>query len=170
MRLVTILLGLLIMAEDIYGFSIRLADGSEKSLSEFKGKVIIIVNTATKCGYANQLSELQILHEEFAPKGLVVLAIPTNDFGRQEPLSGQELLSYCSNNHGAKYLISDRLSIKDPIFDYLTSHSNSVPKRVLWNFEKFIVDKNGKVRFRFRSRTSPTDPSIKEAITKLLQE
>ncbi|MCS6960930.1 MAG: glutathione peroxidase [Deltaproteobacteria bacterium] len=159
-------------AQSLYDFKIPLTNGQTLELGSFRGKVVVLVNTATKCGFAGQLKELEQLRSMHETKDLVVIAIPTNDFGGQEPLSGETLKEYCTAKHGAKYYIADRMSINDPLFKFLTRESkvklNSFPERILWNFEKFIFDKEGNLRFRFRSHQSPISGKFKKAVESLL--
>ncbi|MCS6893022.1 MAG: glutathione peroxidase [Deltaproteobacteria bacterium] len=162
---------IMLVGQAVYDFEVKPSSGETLKLAEFKGKVFMIVNTATKCGFASQLSELEELRSVYENKGLVILAIPTNDFGSQEPLNGEELKRYCSEKHGAKYLVADRMSVSDPLFQFLTQESReklgSFPERIIWNFEKFIFDRTGNIRFRFRSNQSPISEKVKKAIESL---
>ena len=140
-------------------------DGRIISLSDFKGKFILIVNTASKCGYTKQYQDLQSIHEEYKDD-LVVIGFPCNDFGSQEKGSNKEILNFCQKNYGVEFLLSKKIKIKGeechPIFTWLTKKSlNGVlDHKVSWNFNKFLISRNGNLLGAFSSSTKPHDTEI----------
>lgn len=148
----------------IYEFSFTSIDGKEISLSDFKGKNILIVNTASKCGFTKQYKELQQLHENYADD-LVVIGFPANNFKNQEPGSNEEIATFCEENYGVTFLLSEKVSVigedADPLFKYLTTADNPDFKGdIEWNFEKFLINKEGKLIHRYRSKVNPLDSII----------
>ncbi|MEO6150187.1 MAG: glutathione peroxidase [Mucilaginibacter sp.] len=143
------------------------------SLSAFKNKVLLIVNTASQCGFTPQLSELVALKEEYAGQDFEILAFPSNDFGGQEPLEGEQLASFCEVN-AKNYPSFDKIRVRGPyahpLFKFLSDKKlngvfNAVPK---WNFHKFLVDRSGKVIDYFYPFTKPTSAKVKKQISRLL--
>ena len=159
----------------IYPFKVRLLSGKEKILSEYTGKVLLIVNTASGCGFTPQLQELQDLRSEFAEKGFEVLGFPSNDFGGQEPLDGSAINEFCEVNYGVQFPMFEKVMVRGkeahPLFQFLSSkklngHLNSVPK---WNFHKYLIAKNGEVVDFFYSFTKPSASKVKKKIQRLLE-
>tara|TARA_B110000444_G_scaffold250290_1_gene276471 strand:- start:262 stop:834 length:573 start_codon:yes stop_codon:yes gene_type:complete len=152
-----------------YELSFEAIDGNNISLSEFKGKNVLIVNTASRCGYTKQYNELQKLQEAY-PSDLVVIGFPCNDFGSQEKGSNAEILEFCQKNFGVDFLLSEKIKIKGkechPIFTWLTTKSlNGVSEnKISWNFNKFLINKQGELVSYFPSNVKPLD----EAITTLI--
>lgn len=146
-------------------------DGKSFDLSKLKGQVLLVVNTASKCGFTPQLGGLQKLQQKYGNKGFQVLAYPSNDF-KQDAGSAQESASFAEKNYQTSFKIMDKVSVTgngiDPVFKFLTTSYPSFPETVLWNFEKFLIDKEGKVVARFRSMTDPTDPKVVSEIERLL--
>ena len=162
------------MAKSIYDFSAKTIDGREKSLGDYRGHVTLIVNVASKCGLTPQYEGLEQLHEAYGPKGLAVLGFPANEFGAQEPGTEDQIQTFCKTNYGVKFDMFSKVKVKgpgiDPLFDYLTA-SQTNPKfagEIKWNFNKFLVDKNGEVIARFEPKVEPTSPEVKQAIEKAL--
>lgn len=160
------LLGMtLIMAQtSIHDFSFKTIDGDEKSFADFSGKKILIVNTASECGYTPQYKALQAVHEKYADK-LVIIGFPANNFGKQEPGSNTEIAAFCEKNYGVTFLMAEKVSVKGddihPIFKWLTAQKNaSFDGDIKWNFEKFLLDEAGKLLARFRSGVEPDDKEI----------
>ena len=153
--------------ESIHQFGIKLANGQQKSLSEYKGKVLLIVNIASECGFAPQLKELQELRDSLSGTDFEVLGFPSNDFGRQEPLEGQEIASFCEVNHGVQFPVFDKIMIRGeqahPLYKFLTK--TSTPR---WNFHKYLVDKDGVVIDYFFPFTKPLSSKLRKKIQKLL--
>lgn len=159
----------------IFQFSVDDIDGKSVSLERYRGKVLLIVNTASKCGFTPQLEAMEKLYKEYKDEGFEVLAFPSNDFAGQEPLEGKALKEFCMLKYEAQYPIFDKIHVKGnsaaPLFEFLSKKSlngkvNSVPK---WNFHKYLIDKEGKVVDYYYSITSPTSGKIKRKIEKLLK-
>lgn|SRR5690625_3804426 len=152
----------------VYDFSFTTIDGKEIKLSEFKGKNILIVNTASECGFTPQYEALQKLHERYTDK-LVIIGFPANNFGGQEPGSNDEIAEFCEVNYGVSFLLSEKVDVKgehtDPLFKYLTEAPNpDFTGDIEWNFEKFLINKEGKLIHRFRSKVNPLDSKIIDAL------
>ena len=162
------------MSKTIYDFQEKTIDGKAKSLSEYKGKAVLIVNVASKCGLTPQYTGLEELHETYGPKGFAVLGFPANEFGSQEPGTDDQIKDFCTTNYGVKFDMFSKVKVKgdgiDPLFDYLTSAATN-PKfagEIKWNFNKFLVGKSGEVLARFEPKVEPTSPEVKAAIEKAL--
>lgn len=143
----------------VHDFEITSIDGEKIQLSQFKGKKILIINTASKCGFTKQYADLQKLSEQYKER-LVLIGFPSNDFGGQEPGSHEEIAEFCQQNYGVTFLIAEKTPVKggkkSPLFKYLTTSENpDFTGEIKWNFEKFLVDENGKLIHRFRSATKP---------------
>lgn len=153
--------------ESVHQFGIKLVNGKEKSLSEYKGKVLLLVNIASECGFAPQLKELQELRDSFADADFEVLGFPSNDFGRQEPLNGEDISAFCEINHGVRFPVFDKIMIRGeqahPLYKFLTK--TSTPR---WNFHKYLVNKDGEVIDYFFPFTKPLSSKLRKKIQKLL--
>ncbi|RSK27691.1 glutathione peroxidase [Bacillus sp. HMF5848] len=154
-----------------YSYSVKTVDGIEKSLSEFKGNVLVIVNTASKCGYTPQYEELQTLYETYNKDGLEVLAFPSNDYGAQEPGTNAEIKEFCQVNYGVTFPIFEKIYTRGdsihPLYAWLTK--NAEPKgEISWNFEKFVIDQNGEIVARYKSNVSPMNSELEETVKSLL--
>jgi glutathione peroxidase-family protein len=157
----------------LYDFKINHATGIQIDLEQFKGKPILVVNVASRCGFTSQYKALQDIHEKYSPQGLVVIGIPTNDFGNQEPGTNAEILTFCSKAFGVTFTITEKVNAKKnihPIFEYLTTSNEKFAGRITWNFNKFLLDKNGKVVNRFGSFTKPNSKKMIQAIEYLLAQ
>ncbi len=158
-------------AQSVYDFKANLISGKEKSLSDYKGKILLIVNTASGCGFTPQYAALQSLYEKYQLQGLEILAFPSNDFGKQEPGTNQEIAQFCNLRFKVKFPLFEKIDVKGksihPLYQYLTSES---PKKgsIKWNFSKFLVDRNGNVIDRFAPTTDPLSDKIQKAIQSLL--
>jgi glutathione peroxidase len=158
--------------ESIYQGTTTSLRGEEVQMSSFKGKVALIVNTASKCGFTGQFEGLEELYNEYKDQGFIVLGFPSNDFGSQEPGSNDDIAEFCKLNYGVTFPMFEKAPVKgegkQEIYKILTEKS---PKDFQgdpgWNFVKFIVDKDGFVRGRFSSMTKPNDKKIKELIESL---
>jgi glutathione peroxidase len=144
----------------VYDFSAVTINGEEKSLSDYRGKVLLIVNTASKCGFTPQYQELQKLYEQYRDKGLEILGFPCNQFGNQEPGSNEEIASFCQLNYGVSFPLFAKVDVKGPdahpLFRYLTEQAPGFwNKEIKWNFTKFLVDRDGNVVKRYAPTTSP---------------
>lgn len=162
------------MANTVYEFSSKTLDGKPLSLADFQGKVLLIVNTASKCGFTPQYEGLQELHKELGQQGLVIIGFPCNQFGGQEPGTEDVIASFCQKNYGVDFLMSEKVDVKGsdahPLFKYLTSQAKGIlgTEAIKWNFTKFLVRKNGEVYDRYAPTTEPAD--LKADIAKLLAE
>ena len=148
----------------VYDFKVKDIDGKNFKLSKYKGKKLLIVNTASKCGYTKQYAELQKLADQYKDK-VVVLGFPANNFNGQEPGSNTEIKEFCSKNFGVTFPLSEKVSVKGldiaPIFQYLTTQENpDFTGEIKWNFEKFLIDENGKLIHRYRSAVTPLSAEI----------
>ncbi|WP_044748373.1 glutathione peroxidase [Bacillus alveayuensis] len=156
----------------IYDFTVKTIRGEEKSMADYKGKVLLIVNTASKCGFTPQYKELQELYDEYKDKGFEILGFPCNQFGHQEPGSESEIESFCQLNYGVTFPMFAKVDVNGanahPVFVYLTEKAPGIlgTKAIKWNFTKFLVDKNGNVVNRFAPQTKPSE--LKQEIEKLL--
>jgi glutathione peroxidase len=157
----------------IHAFSVKNIKGETVSLGDYKGKVVMVVNTASECGFTNQYEGLQKLHSEYADKGLAVLGFPSNDFGGQEPGTESEIQAFVSENFGVGFPMFSKVKTKGDgqaeLYRYLTQEGPE-PFRgdVKWNFTKFLIDQQGNVVARFESPTAPTDAEVTGAIETLL--
>lgn len=148
----------------LYDYSFKTIDGETKSFADFKGKKILIVNTASKCGYTKQYKDLQALHEKYG-KQLVIIGFPANNFGSQEPGSNKDISAFCEQNYGVTFLMAEKVDVKgdqiDPLFQFLTAQQNpDFTGDIKWNFEKFLIDEEGKLLHRYRSQVNPMDMII----------
>ena len=164
--LITLLINLTIMnaQQSVHEFTITSIDGVEKSLSDFKGKKMLFVNTASECGFTPQYMELQSVHEKYG-EDLIIIGFPANNFGGQEPGSNDQIKSFCQKNYGVTFLLSEKVSVKGndicPLFKWLNQQENqSFVGDIMWNFEKYLIDESGKLVKRFRSITKPDSDKI----------
>ena len=162
------------MTTGVYSFKSKTLDGKPLDMADFAGKVLLIVNTASKCGFTPQYEGLQALHDELAQEGLVIIGFPCNQFGGQEPGGEEVIASFCQKNYGVSFLMSEKVDVKGdeahPLFKYLTSKAKGIlgTEAIKWNFTKFLVKKNGEVYDRYSPTTKPAD--LKADIAKLLAE
>lgn len=165
MKTLLLILTVLISAPStIYTYKVHNIDGKTLDLKKYKGKKILIVNTASKCGYTVQYAELQKLAEAYKGK-LVVIGFPANNFGGQEPGENLNIKEFCKKNFGVTFPLAQKSSVKgddiNPLFKYLTTTENpDFTGEIKWNFEKFLIDENGKLVHRFRSAVKPMSPEI----------
>lgn len=155
-----------------YDFSAKDIDGKEISMSDYKGKVVLVVNTASKCGLTPQFKELEELYKEFKEKGVEILGFPCNQFAGQEPGSGEEAQNFCQLNYGVTFKMFEKINVngKDahPLYKYLKEEKKGVlGSKIKWNFSKFLIDKDGNVIERFAPIVKPSN--IKQDIEKLLK-
>lgn len=161
---------------DVLNFKMKTITGKEVSLSKYQGKMVMFVNVASRCGFTRQYKQLQELHFKYGAKGLAIVGIPCNQFGRQEPGSLEEIQAFCKKNYGVEFDMMAKVDVNGDkqcgLYKYLTSlESDTIKKgKIRWNFEKFIVNKKGKVIARFGSRTRPDDKKIVALIEKELGE
>ncbi len=155
----------------VYDFHATTIDGRVQSLEEYRGKVLLIVNTASRCGFTPQYQGLQALYEKYRDQGFIVLGFPCNQFGHQEPGDNEEIQSFCSLNYNVSFPMFGKVDVKGatahPLFQFLTQACPGVLSRTIkWNFTKFLVDVDGKPVRRFAPTTSPE--KLKTAVEQLL--
>ena len=156
-----------------YDFAVTDVEGKPANLSSYKGKVALIVNTASKCGYTGQYRDLQALYAKYKDKGFVILGFPSNDFGGQEPGTNKEIKTFCEVNFNVKFPLFDKGPVKgeqkQPLYKYLTEQAGDAYKgEIGWNFEKFLVDKDGHVIGRYKSKVKPMDSDITKTLEQAL--
>jgi len=157
------------MSPNISNVTVNTPDGSSKSLGSYAGKVLLIVNVASRCGFTRQYSGLQALQDNYGPKGLVVLGFPCNDFGAQEPGTLDEIKSFCSTTYNASFELFDKVHATGTTTEpYTTLNTTEPAGDVAWNFEKFLVGKDGTVIARFKSGTEPDSEDLTAAIEQAL--
>jgi glutathione peroxidase len=158
----------------IHQFTVQDVSGKEVSLADYKGKALLIVNTASQCGFTPQLDDMEKLYEEFKEEGFEVLAFPSNDFAGQEPLDGEAIQQFCMTKYNAQYPIFEKMVVKgddaSPLYKFLSDKklNGKVSSKPKWNFHKYLVDKEGKVVDYYYSITNPTSSKIKKSIKKIL--
>lgn len=154
----------------LWEFSTRTLEGEPVSLAAYRGKVALVVNVASKCGLTPQYEGLEKLHEELAPSGFTVLGFPSNDFGAQEPGTAEQIRTFCSATYGVTFPMFEKRPVKggakDEVFRFLTQEL----EEPTWNFTKYLVAKDGRVRARFAPKTPPDDPELRAAIRQALAE
>lgn len=159
---------------NISSLKVKDINGKELNLSAFKGKVLLIVNVASECGYTPQYKGLQQLYEKYKNQGFEILAFPCNDFGGQEPGTNQEIKEFCSAKYGVTFKLFDKIKIlgkdKSQLYAALMNNDVTGTKDVKWNFEKFIIAKNGDIIARFPSRIEPMDKQITDLIEDQLKK
>jgi len=154
-----------------YDFKFKDLDGSALNLSEYKGKVVVVVNVASQCGFTNQYEDMQNVWEQYQSRGIVMLGVPSNDFGKQEPGSNEDIKNFCEAKFGISFPMTEKVSVKgaDAHPFYIWAEKNygksAVPK---WNFHKIIINKEGKIEKTFSSMTNPSSKKFKKVIESLL--
>jgi glutathione peroxidase len=155
-------------------FTVKDIDGKEQSLADYKGKVVLIVNVASKCGNTPQYKGLEALYEKYKDKGLVIIGFPANNFGGQEPGTNDQIKEFCSSKYNVAFPMMSKISVKGddkaPLYKYLTEKETAgdFAGDVEWNFGKFLVDRNGALIGRFNPRTKPEEAVVTGAIEKAL--
>lgn len=156
------------MKNNISDISVRDINNNEVNLSDYKGKVLLIVNVASKCGYTKQYKGLQEIYDQYNEQGFEILAFPCNQFGGQEPGTNEEIEEFCSVNYGVTFKLFDKIDVngknRSPLYERLTNNSAVEKRDVKWNFEKFLIDKNGNVVKRFLTKVNPTSDAVISAI------
>lgn len=160
------------MNNSIYDYSFVNAKGQEIKMSEFQGKVLLLVNTATECGLAPQFEELEKLHMQYKDEGLVVIGFPSNQFANQEPVEDGKMTEVCKANFGVTFMLSKKLNVnppdQHPLFQFLTTNKKGFlgSRKIKWNFTKFLIDKKGNIIKRYSPTTVPThfEPNIKKLL------
>jgi len=157
----------------IYDFKVAARDGSQVDLGDYRGQVLVIVNTASKCGFTPQFAGLEELYQEYKDSGLTVIGFPCNQFGNQDPGSNEEIAEFCQVNYGVTFPMMAKVDVKgddaDPVFTWLTKQAPGFlgMKAIKWNFTKFVIGRDGEVLERFSPQDDPA--KLREAIEKALQ-
>jgi glutathione peroxidase len=160
------------MTDNIYDFTCLTSGGEKRSLEEYRGKVLLVVNTASKCGFTPQFEGLEALYEKYRDKGLAVLGFPCNQFAKQDPGTNDEIQEFCQVNYGVSFPMFSKIEVNgdgaDPLFKHLKQAAPGAlgSKKIKWNFTKFLVDPEGKVLKRYAPMTKPKD--IEKDIARLL--
>ena len=155
-------------------FTVKTIDGKELSLSEYKGKVVMIVNVASKCGFTPQYEALEKLYKTYANRGFVILGFPANNFHAQEPGTNEQIKQFCTSKFGVTFPMMSKISVagedKAPLYHYLTEKKTAgeFAGEIGWNFNKFLVDRNGNLIARYNSKTPPEDTQVTQEIEKAL--
>jgi glutathione peroxidase len=156
------------LTDNIRDLSVKDMDGKEIKLTDYKGKVLLIVNVASKCGYTKQYSGLEKIYEKYKGQGFEILAFPCNDFGGQEPGTNAEIKEFCSLTYNVAFKLFDKIKVlgkeKSPLYERLTNNAVTEPGDIKWNFEKFLIDKNGNIVSRYGSKTTPESEELVKAI------
>jgi glutathione peroxidase len=165
----------MLAASSIYDFTMNSIAGEPVSLSQYKGKVVLLVNVASKCGYTPQYKGLQAIYKKYEDKGFVILGFPANNFGAQEPGTNAEIQTFCSRNYSVTFPMFSKISVKGsdqaPLYQYLTDKkvNPDTGGEIGWNFTKFLIDRNGKIVARFDSKIEPESSDVTKAIEAALQ-
>ena len=161
--------------KSVYDFTMKDTGGRDVKLEQFRGKVVMLVNVASKCGYTPQYDGLQKIYEQYKDRGFVILGFPANNFGAQEPGTNEEIVEFCRINYGVKFPIFSKISVKGedkhPLYKYLTETETNpeFSGEVKWNFNKFLVGREGKIIARFESADKPEDAKVTAAIEAALK-
>jgi glutathione peroxidase len=162
-------------AASVYDFSLKDIDGKDASLGQYKGKVLLLVNVASKCGLTPQYEGLQSLYAKYKDRGFVILGFPANNFMGQEPGTNEEIKSFCALKYNVTFPMFSKISVKGsdihPLYKFLTDKETNPDfgGDIKWNFNKFLVDKNGKIIARFEPQVKPDDPRMVQAVEKALE-
>jgi len=161
-------------ASSIYDFTLTSLDGQPGPLASYKGKVVLLVNVASRCGYTPQYTALEAIYEKYKDQGFVILGFPANNFGGQEPGTNEEIKTFCQSKYSVTFPMYQKVSVKGddqtPLYSYLTKDASpAVAGDIKWNFTKFLVDRHGKVVQRFEPATTPDSPEVIAAIEKALK-
>jgi glutathione peroxidase len=153
-------------------FKVKDIDGKDVNLADYKGKVVMIVNVASKCGFTPQYKALESLYTKYKDQGFVIIGFPANNFHRQEPGSNEEIKQFCTDKYNVTFPMMSKISVKGedqaPLYKYLTQDSGDFKGDITWNFNKFLVDRNGQIFARFASPTKPDSKEVTDAIEKAL--
>ena len=155
-------------AESIYDIKLKDIEGKETTLGDYRGKVLLIVNVASRCGYTKQYTGLEAIYQNYRTKGFVVLGFPCNQFGGQEPGSNEEIKQFCSSKYNVTFPLFDKIEVngdkRHPLYVALAGKNSPFPGDIKWNFGKFLIGKDGKILKRFGSSATPESPEVMEAI------
>ena len=159
----------MMMGASVYDYSMTTIDGKPAPLSTYKGKVLLVVNVASKCGYTPQYTGLEALYKKYKDRGLVLVGVPANNFGGQEPGTNEEIQTFCSRTYGVTFPMMSKVSVKGddkaPLYQYLTSNTGG---EVKWNFTKFLVGRDGRILERFEPAVKPDSAELLSAVEKAL--
>jgi glutathione peroxidase len=160
------------MIDSIFDIVVRDMNNKDVPLSSYKGKVLLIVNVASKCGYTPQYKGLEEIYEKYKDKGFEILGFPCNDFGKQEPGTNEEIKQFCTSTYDVTFKLFNKIKVlgdgKCPLYARLTNNDVTIKKDIRWNFEKFLISRDGKIIARFNSNVKPTDTELVSAIEKEL--
>ncbi|HET7624482.1 MAG TPA: glutathione peroxidase [Verrucomicrobiae bacterium] len=161
-------------AESIYEIPVKDINGKETSLDAYKGKVMLIVNVASKCGFTPQYTALESVYEKYKDKGFVILGFPCNQFGGQEPGTDAQIKEFCSSKYNVTFPLFDKIEVngknRHPLYTRLAGDTSPYPGNIKWNFTKFLVGRDGKILERFESKIVPDSPQVIQAIQSALGE
>lgn len=178
MKKLTIILSLILISvmaysqKSFYDFKVKDIDGKEFDLSSLKGKKVLVVNTASKCGYTPQYEQLESIYKTYGNDKFTIIAFPANNFGNQEPGTDAEVEEFCKKNYGVSFPIMSKISVKgddmNPLYEWLTSKKENgvMDSEVKWNFQKYLIDENGKLVNVYESKVKPDDDKIVSWIKK----
>jgi glutathione peroxidase len=157
-----------VCAADIYDIPVKDIDGTATNLSAYKGKVLLIVNVASKCGFTPQYTALEATYKKYSDQGLVILGFPCNQFGGQEPGNDEEIKQFCTSKYAVTFPMFDKIEVngqnRHPLYVMLAGDSSPFPGNIHWNFTKFVIGKDGKILNRFDSKVKPDSPEVTAAI------
>ncbi|MCB9365707.1 MAG: glutathione peroxidase [Calditrichaeota bacterium] len=169
--LILFLMPLSMFASDMTSIPFQTNSGDTTSLEAFKGNVVMVVNTASKCGFTPQYEGLEKLYARYKDRGFTVVAFPANNFKEQEPGSNEEIREFCTTTYGVTFPLMSKISVKGndmhPLYKYLTEHSDPAGE-ITWNFNKFLLDRDGNIAARFDTKVEPTDSAVTSKIEDLL--
>lgn len=171
----TLLAASLLGASSIHEFTLNSIDGKAAPLSEYKGKVVLLVNVASRCGFTPQYAGLEALYRKYKDRGLVILGFPANNFGSQEPGTNEEIKQFCSRKYDVTFPMYAKISVKGDdqaaLYQFLTDKSAhpDTGGEIQWNFTKFLAGRNGKILARFEPKVTPESPELTSAIEKALE-
>jgi len=158
-------------ASHVHEFTLNSIDGKPVPLAEFKGKVVLIVNVASRCGFTPQYAGLEALYERYKNQGFVIVGVPANNFGGQEPGTNEEIKTFCTRKYNVSFPMMAKVSVKGdditPLYKYLTETKGGDVK---WNFTKFLIGKDGHIAERFESAVKPDDPALTAAVESALKQ
>ena len=157
-------------ADSIYEFTMKSIDGKDTPLAEYKGHVVLVVNVASKCGFTPQYTGLESLYQKYKDKGFVIVGVPANEFGAQEPGTNEEIKEFCSRKYNVTFPMLSKVSVKGddivPLYKYLTATNGG---EIKWNFTKFLIGKDGKIITRFEPKVKPESEEVAAAVEQALQ-
>lgn len=159
-------------AGSIYDLSVKDIDGKDTRLGTYKGKVLLVVNVASHCGFTPQYTALEATYKKFANKGFVILGFPCNQFGGQEPGSNEEIKQFCTSKYAVTFPMFDKIEVngtnRNPLYELLAGKDSPFPGDIKWNFTKFLIGKDGQIIRRFESKVKPDSPEMTAAIEEAL--